>query len=155
MMLSPIQELKHSNLEWFVCECGNGEFSITQQYLDSLDPQLGVIQKNFDCKCGASYIWEYGEIRTVIYGEVNWSKPLSPKVQELINRKPVRWTNVNLKTFKHDIQLLTSTVQKQHEQLESVKAFLSEKRALLKSKGDSGIDVDSLCDEITALLKSL
>lgn len=155
MKLSPIQELKQSKLEWFLCECGNAEFTITQEYLEPGEPQLGVVQQNFDCKCGASYVWEYGEIRTVQYGEMNWSKPLSPKVQELINRKPLRWANVNVKTFKEDIQLLTSTVETQHEQLETVKAFLSERRALLKSKQDSGIDVDYICDEITALLKSL
>lgn len=45
---------------------------------------------------------------------------MNERVKELLNRKPNKWGNVDIKTFEQDIQLLQETIIKQQDTIDFV-----------------------------------
>jgi len=65
----PIQHLINSELEWFLCNCGNNKFYIMREYLMRGEEHLGAVEIHFTCECGEGYIWEFGDIRKISESE--------------------------------------------------------------------------------------
>ena len=54
-----IQHLCDDGIKIYQCKCGNEDFSVM---VEDIDSELGTTEMIFACECGAMYEWTYGEV---------------------------------------------------------------------------------------------
>lgn len=59
MTKQKIRHLFDGDLENYKCKCGNEDFSVM---VEDIDSELGTTEMIFACECGAMYEWTYGEV---------------------------------------------------------------------------------------------